>query len=307
MEPPVIVSGAFDSAAVARGSSGARRPGAKREAHGPSRLAFGTGPTANEQAAATQATRAWLETKPSYDALRKEAARQRIRQRHEDQRQRLRNNTTSPQCSSKQYDAFLDNCANTVEQILQTKFTGADSPRRGTDERSRLTSKFQDPHPIFLCESGSLDSPSSQLSRGSTTEFRGSPRGGSAEAAAAEEPWSEAAAVVAAAAAMVAARQAAAEAADAAEAVAAAVVGSDLQTPATARRPQCAALRSLQTHGKVAVWHTALCLGVSDQTGTERAARAKVAALAKTLHDARASRAAAEVDVRRAIETMWES
>ena len=76
----------------------------------PSRLPLDTGPTVDERAAAAEAAKAWLETKSARDALRREAARERIRQRHELVGQ-LRKSTTvsSPRLSSQQYDAFLDN------------------------------------------------------------------------------------------------------------------------------------------------------------------------------------------------------
>ena len=75
----------------------------------PSRLPLDTGPTVDERAAAAEAAKAWLETKSARDALRREAARERIRQRHELVGQ-LRKSTTvsSPRLSSQQYDAFLD-------------------------------------------------------------------------------------------------------------------------------------------------------------------------------------------------------
>ena len=266
------MSGSFDPITV--------DPRARRA----SRLPLDTGPTADERSAAAEAAHAWLDTKPAYDALRKEAARERIRQRHELAGQ-LKKSTApaSPRLSSKQYDAFLDNVQQTA---LQTKISAAaDSPRRGTDERSRLAPKHQKLHPIFLRErSGSseetpsLNSPSSGQessgrSRRSTTESLGS-----AEAAAVEalkyrllydEPLSKAEAVEAAMAAVVAVKEAAAEAAAAAEAVAAAFVGSNQHSPevrrnlkfepATARRlqrtPPSSPRTQCHTVTKAAMWH----------------------------------------------------
>ena len=274
------MSGSFDPITV--------DPRARR----PSRLALGTGPTVDERAAAAEAAHAWLETKPACDALRKEAARERTRVRHELADQ-LRKSTApaSPRLSSKQYDAFLDNVQQTA---LQAKISAADSPRRGTDERSRLAPKHPNLHPLLLRgESGSseeapsLNSPSSgqgssgrsrrsttessRLSRRSTTDFLGV---GSAEAAAVEalkykllydEPLSEAEAVEAAVAAVVAVKEAAAVA----EAVAAPFVGLKLHSPdvrrslrfepATARRLQRPAPSSPRTQchtvTKAAMWH----------------------------------------------------
>ena len=258
------MSGSFDPITV--------DPRARR----PSRLPLDTGPTVDERAAAAEAAHAWLETKPACDALRKEAARERIRQRHELAGQ-MRKSTApaSPQLSSKQYDAFLDSVQQTS---LQTKISAADSPRRGTDERSRLAPSHKKLHPLLLRgESGSseeapfLNSPSStgqessgrsrrsttessQLSRRSTTEFLGS---------------AEAAAVEAAVAAVVAVKEAAAEAAAAAEAVAATFAGSNPHSPdvrrnlqfelATARRlqrtPPSSPRTQCHTVTKAAMWH----------------------------------------------------
>ena len=277
------MSGSFDPITV--------DPRARR----PSRLPLDTGPTVDERAAAAEAAHAWLETKPACDALRKEAARERIRQRHELAGQ-MRKSTApaSPQLSSKQYDAFLDSVQQTS---LQTKISAADSPRRGTDERSRLAPSHKKLHPLLLRgESGSseeapfLNSPSStgqessgrsrrsttessQLSRRSTAEFLGS-----AEAAAVEalkyrllydEPLSKAEAVEAAVAAVVAVKEAAAEAAAAAEAVAATFAGSNPHSPdvrrnlqfelATARRlqrtPPSSPRTQCHTVTKAAMWH----------------------------------------------------
>ena len=215
----------------------------------PSRLPLDTGPTVDERAAAAEAAKAWLETKSARDALRREAARERIRQRHELVGQ-LRKSTTvsSPRLSSQQYDAFLD---NVQRNTLQTEIPAG----------AGLAPEHPNLRPLLLHgESGlseeapSLNSPSSRqessgrsrrsttessrLSRRSTTEFLGYD-----EAAAVEtlkyrllqdDPLSEAEAaetIEAAVAAVVAAKQTP-------KAIAASFAGSNLHSPEVRRKLQ---------------------------------------------------------------------
>lgn len=372
MEPFLILSGSYDPITV--------DPRARR----PSRLPLDTGPTVDERAAAAEAAMAWLETKSARDAFRREAARERIRQRHELVGQ-LRKSTTvaSPRLSSQQYDAFLDNIQRNT---LQTEI-----PAGGglAPEHPNLRPLLMHGESGLSEEAPSLNSPSSRqessgrsrrsttessrLSRRSTTEFLGSD-----EAAAVEtlkyrllqdDPLSEAEAaetVEAAVAAVVAAKETP-------KAIAASFAGSNLHSPEVRRKLQfeLATARRLQrpppsrprtqchTATKAPMWHLSVdrppsapmdarpkhCVTwpcsteevrkwaasatrsrrseaqqwttarqqakmppsscwvpspSSDQTGMERAARMKAAALAK----ARASRAAAEDDVQRAIASI---
>ena len=148
------------------------------------RLPLDTGPTVDERAAAAEAAKAWLETKSARDALRREAARERIRQRHELVGQ-LRKSTTvaSPRLSSQQYDAFLDNVQRNTLQT-QVPAGGGLAP-----EHPNLRPLLLHGESGLSEEAPSLNSPSSRqessgrsrrsttessrLSRRSTTEFLG--------------------------------------------------------------------------------------------------------------------------------------
>lgn len=237
MEPFLILSGSYDPITV--------DPRARR----PARLPLDTGPTVDERAAAAEAAKAWLETKSARDASRREAARERIRQRHELVGPSRKSTTVaSPRLSSKQYDAFLD---NVQRNTLQTEI-----PAEGglAPEHPNLRPFLLHGESGLSEEAPSLNSPSSRqessgrsrrsttessrLSRRSTTEFLESD-----EAAAVEtlkyrllqdDPLSEAEAaetVEAAVAAVVAARETP-------KAIAASFAGSNLHSPEVRRKLQ---------------------------------------------------------------------
>jgi hypothetical protein len=196
-------------------------------------LAIDTGPTIGERAAAADAMRAWLESKPSLDEWRRQRTRERTLRRQQWWEQQKRRASSSPQPIQRYVTSPEVICQTTRGVVCQLKTNSAVNRAASTpatlqgDRRGKRIS-FDDKQ---TSETWSVEEAMKLL--------------------AAEEP-SEDWTVEEAKAALAAAKQAAAEAATAVEAAAA----DEATAETNGSRPHCAAPSSPSEREKVAMRHT---------------------------------------------------